>query len=428
MSWRGAACEPCRAGRPGAPAAGLVALLAVLGLLAAACSGPPPVTSTTSSTSTTTTSTTVKTVVTTTRPLPTAYNVGRTTFTWVDSAAGVYTINGADPSAPIPGRVLETEILYPTLNGSAAKENPGAVPATAGGPFPVIAFAHGFDVSPNYYSALLDSWVRAGFIVVAPYFPDQKTATISEVGPETQAGYNDELDMVYEPGDIAFVLQKFIEAESEGLGPLVPGMSRNGDIAVAGQSDGGNVVGALVFGSAYAAARLSLPYHIGAVAILSGAALPYGPSPSYNPYSLPKDNSEYASTSSPPLLQIQSSSDTCNWPYDAAQLFDNLTADPVHLFETLTHASHLEPYTDFRRGNPYQRIVEAVTTEFFELELGWHSSGLSLASVERAASVPGYSSVSTTAPSFPFPPPRSECDLPTPLASKVAHKDSAASG
>ncbi|NNN09190.1 MAG: chlorophyllase, partial [Acidimicrobiaceae bacterium] len=42
----------------------------------------------------------------------------------------------------------------------------------------MIVFAHGYDVSPDIYSALLNSWVRAGFVVVAPFFPDEKASAV----------------------------------------------------------------------------------------------------------------------------------------------------------------------------------------------------------------------------------------------------------
>lgn len=413
-----------RARRKGAPGAlRSLALLCALALLAAACTPASlgrrrfiPPTSRADPTTTTIAPTTVRIPT-----APASYHVGRTVFTWVDTTR--QTVNGPDPAAPIPGRVLETEVLYPTTAGAAGRETAGAVPASAGAPFPVIAFAHGFDVSPPYYAPLLDAWVKAGFIVVAPYFPDQKTSTVSEVGgPQSAVGNIDELDMANEPGDIAFVLQHFYQAVAAGLGPLVPGMARGSTVGLAGQSDGGDVVGGLVFGTAFAAARDAMPARVAAVAILSGASLSFGPT--YDPEASLPPESEYATSSSPPVLQIQSRSDTCNWPGAAAQLFNQLSADPVHLFQTLTHASHLEPYARFDPGNPYLPIVEAVTTEFFELELGWRASRLSLATLERTANVPGYSSISATAPSFPPPPAKDDCSLPAPLAKKVEHNTS----
>ena len=41
-------------------------------------------------------------------------------------------------------------------------------PADASGPWPLIAFAHGYNVTPAYYERLLRVWAAAGYIVAAP--------------------------------------------------------------------------------------------------------------------------------------------------------------------------------------------------------------------------------------------------------------------
>jgi len=57
---------------------------------------------------------------------------------------------------------MQVQILYPTLGAKAPTVLPWARPAYQYGPYPVIVFAHGFDVDPNTYRALLVSWVEAG--------------------------------------------------------------------------------------------------------------------------------------------------------------------------------------------------------------------------------------------------------------------------
>jgi hypothetical protein len=390
----------------------MVTSLVGLCLGTAACAGAPP--PTTAST-TTTSGDTGTTTSSSTAPVASRFNVGITKFDWFDASRA--TVNGAEEGQPIPGRQLETEILYPTLKGSPGNEIPGAVPDTSNGPFPVVAFAHGFDVSPNYYSALLDSWVEAGFIVVAPYFPDESTATISKVGgPDSPVGLVDEEDIVNEPGDIAYVLGQFFSAVAGGEGPLVPGMARTNQVAIAGQSDGANAVAALAFGSAYSSILASMPAPVSAVAILSGEGTIYS-GPTAIPGAATTTNSFSSSASSPPVLQVQSRSDSCNPPADAAALFSTLSAAPVHLFETLKHAAHLQPYTDLIPGpNPYLRVVTAVTIDFFKMEMHWRDAGISLSTLEQAASVPKVSSISTTAPAFPTPKGKLDCELPKALA------------
>src|SRR5437764_796260 len=53
-------------------------------------------------------------------------------------------------------RVLTTSVWYP---------------AAPGGPFPLVVFAHGYNVTPAPYAGLLQSWARAGYVVAAPTLP-----------------------------------------------------------------------------------------------------------------------------------------------------------------------------------------------------------------------------------------------------------------
>lgn len=339
----------------------------------------------------------------TTAARPTSYDVGLTTFHWTDGDETTITAAGGTKD----GRVLTTEVRYPTLSGSATSEKTDAPPATTDGPFPVIVFAHGFDVSPQYYAPLLDAWVRAGFIVVSPLFPDENTATVNaNGGPAAQpAARNLELDEYSEPSDIVFVLKQFDIAAEKGSGKIVAGLADTSDVALAGQSDGADVVAALEFDSHYSSELAALPAKAKAVLVLSGEEW-YG-----------TGNSYAASSSSPPLLQVQSNADTCNGAESAAILFSHLSADPVHLFETLNGAAHLQPYTDLVPGqNPYAPVVEKATTAFLELELGWDDKGLSISSVEAAGTSSGVSSISETVGSFTTAPsadPAVCTDLPT---------------
>lgn len=392
----------------------MAASLLAVALGAAACSSSPATTTTTASTSGDTGTAPSSTAA----PLVSRFNVGITKFHWSDASR--QTVNGADEADPIPGRVLETEILYPTLKGRSGKETAGAVPATSSGPFPVVAFAHGFDVSPNYYAPLLDAWAEAGFIVVAPYFPDENTAALAKVGgPDSAVGKADEADIVNEPGDIAYVLGQFFSAVAAGEGPLVPGMAETNSVAISGQSDGANVAAALAYGTAYASVLSSMPAPVSAVLVLSGQAI-YG-GPTAIPGESSTSNSYKSSASSPPLLQVQSRADTCNLPALAASLFAQLSAAPVHLFETLKGASHLQPYTDLVSGpNPYLPVVIKVTTDFLRLEMHWRDKGVSLGSLEQAARLANVSSISTSAPSFPPANATADCELPEALAHSSA--------
>jgi len=72
-----------------------------------------------------------------------------------------------------------------------------------------VIFAHGYDVTPDTYAALLDAWVEAGFVVVAPVFPDENS-----MRSPLRGGTNTEDDIVNEPGDLAFVTTSVIQASA----------------------------------------------------------------------------------------------------------------------------------------------------------------------------------------------------------------------
>ncbi len=313
---------------------------------------------------------------------PAVYNVGVATFDWKDTSRSTY--NPLSPDSPIPGRVLTTQVRYPTVKGSASAETPNAAPATADGPFPVIVFAHGYDLSPDYYLPLIDTWVHAGFVVVSPIFPDENTVAVNRYGgPDSSGGVAAENDVINEPGDITFVLKQFDLAAEKHSGSVIAGVANTSDVALAGQSDGANVVAALEFGSAFAAERAELKVAPKAVAILSGQSLVTGASPP-NTYS--------SSSTSPPVLQVQSDSDTCNGTQYAANLFGYLGDAPLHLFVYLHGATHLDPYQGV---SPWAPTVEKMTTQYFELELGWNDKSLTAASLE-ATGVTAYSKVLQT--------------------------------
>lgn len=349
--------------------------------------GPPPTTAEPGTTTSTTSA------------FPQSFNVGIWTFYWKDTSRG--TVNPLNPAQPIPGRVLTTEVRYPTLGGSKANETPGARPARAEGPFPVIVFAHGFGLDPIAYAPLLDSWVRDGFVVVSPIFPDESATEVASLGgPSTSGGYTAETDQTNEPADIAYVLKQLGTAVS---GTPVAHIADLSKVALAGQSDGGNVVGALAFGNAYASIWSSIKPAPKAVAILSGQGLEQGPGGT-------TDNTYGSGPTSPALLQVQSITDACNFGPEAFDLFNNIDHGPVHLFETLTNATHLDPYIGVQ---PWAAIVETVTAEFFKVELGWHDRGLSLATVVSAGTVPGTSSMAPpSAATFASSPTQMNCSLP----------------
>jgi dienelactone hydrolase len=223
---------------------------------------------------------------------------------FVDTSRRAHFRNGT--SGP---RVLVTEVRYPTGGN---------------GPFPLIVFAHGFTEIPDAYTRLLDTWVRAGYVVAAPIFPVESAHAPG--GPS-------ESDLVNEPGDISFVISR-LTAASDPLRPLIDAKR----IAVAGQSDGAEAALSAAYDSRYRDRRID------AAVIMSGAALPgfVPPAPG-----------------SPPLLAVQGTSDPLNVPAETTSYF-RLMRRPKFLL-WLVGAVHLPPYTTDDR---WARVVGAATTDF----------------------------------------------------------------
>src|SRR6266851_8303229 len=74
-------------------------------------------------------------------------------------------------------------------------------PTRGRAPFPLIVFGHGFALTPQTYTRLLDTWTRAGYVVAAPAFP---------VESANAPGGPDQSDLGNEPGDISFVIARLV--------------------------------------------------------------------------------------------------------------------------------------------------------------------------------------------------------------------------
>jgi len=317
---------------------------------------------------------------TTTTTFPASFGVGLESFAWTEQGPHAFTVSPTGGERP--GRKLTTQILYPTIAGSGSTGK-NAKPASQYGPFPVIVFAHGFDTLPSTYAPLLDAWVRAGFVVVAPIFPDENARTMAADGGTigNSIGEALESDQRNEPHDIAFVLHQLTTVVNTGASGLLKGALKTSDVAIAGQSDGGNVVAALAYSSAFTRAYASLPVTPKAVAVFSGE-WQLGGEPT-------------VSTKSPALLQIQSDADGCVTPKVALKMYLSLQAPGLqHWFVTLLGADHLGP---FQGQLPWSSVVEAVTTDFFKLELDWQAAGVSAATLHTAATAGNVSAITTRA-------------------------------
>jgi hypothetical protein len=242
----------------------------------------------------------------------------------VVSVIGTTTIDVIDPSRPTvangrrlsSSRHLPTLVRYPALAGGvpAGSEAPAA-PAT--GSWPLVIFAHGYNVTPGTYAHLLHAWAAAGFVVAAPAFP-----------LETAGGPLDENDLNNEPRDISVVITAV-------LGSSLAGHIRSGHIAVTGHSDGAE--------AALGAGFISGDTRIGPVISMAAQGVDGMPHPDIRH----------------PLLVVQGTQDTINPPARSDAVYADAGAPKFYL--RLLGAGHLPPVAD---STPWRPIVEQVSIDF----------------------------------------------------------------
>ncbi len=282
---------------------------------------------------------------------PSSYAVGLRILRLVDRSRTIELPNGT--SEP---RTLYTEVRYPAMGAPGGTDLLGAPAAHSGGPFPLVVFGHGFEVTPALYARLLQSWARAGYVVAAPVFPLENADA---------PGGPDESDLSNQPADMRFVISRML-ADSAGSGPLA-GLIDPAEIAVAGQSDGGDTALAVAYDPTYRDPRVS------AAVILSGAEIPGTGGFTFAP-------------GSPPLLATQGTADTVN-PPSATNAFFDAAQRPKYLL-SLIGAEHLPPYS---YQQPQLAIVEHVTIAFLDGYLKHRDRAL--AQLVSLGSIPGTSSM-----------------------------------
>jgi predicted dienelactone hydrolase len=255
------------------------------------------------------------------------YGVGIETVRLTEPGRTIELPNGAHEP-----RSLVTYVRYPTLGGPRRVDLRGAPAAHARGPFPLIVFGHGFAVTPELYKPILQSWARAGYVVAAPVFPLENA--------DAPGGPN-ESDLVNQPQDMRFVISSMLEASRSSSSKLA-GLINPAQVAVAGQSDGGDTALAVAYDKYFRDPRVK------AAVILSGAEMPG------------VGGFEFQSGEAP-LLATQGTADTVNLPSETQTFFEAARA-PKYLL-SLTGAEHLPPYS---YEQPQLGIVERTTTAFLD--------------------------------------------------------------
>ncbi|MGN6170945.1 MAG: alpha/beta hydrolase family protein [Solirubrobacteraceae bacterium] len=281
------------------------------------------------------------------------FGVGEIVVTYTDHSRQV-TFPGHQP---VPRRLV-TVIRYPAAIGSSRRDVLAAPPARSAGPFPLVVFAEGYDITPAPYARLLQTWAQAGYVVAAPIFP--RTNPAAPGGP-------DESDLVNQPTDMSFVITQMLRGDARRRGILSHLLNPHA-VAVTGQSDGGSTALAAAYNEHY------VDHRIDAAIILSGAMIP-----GVGGYTFPPP--------SPPLLAIQGTGDTVNAPVSTYHYLA-LAPEPKFLL-SLLGAPHLGPYT---KEEPQLGIVERTTTAFLDGYLK-HETG-ALLRMHRVGNVPHLASLS----------------------------------
>lgn len=253
-----------------------------------------------------------------------------------------------------PGRHLPTIVFYPTAGTNLSAESPGAPGLFHS--WPLVVFAHGYNVTPLTYHDLLHHLAQAGFVVAAPSFP-----------LETQGGPLDENDLQNEPADIRFVITQMLGASS-GSG-LLGGMVDGRHIAVVGHSDGGEAALGVAFLPGESDNRIGPVVAMAAQAILNGDKL--SPAPTRHP-----------------LLVVHGTADTIVPPAKGDQVF--ATAPTPKAYLRLFGAGHLPPVAD---NNQWRPVVEATIVDWLDAWFGPPNSTTAAARLGHDANVPGTSSI-----------------------------------
>jgi fermentation-respiration switch protein FrsA (DUF1100 family) len=250
------------------------------------------------------------------------FDVGVLHVTYTDTSRST-DARGDTPASE--SRVIPVTVRYPIAGAASDTETPDA-PAEIGS-FPLVVFAHGFDVSADTYATIEHQLASAGFVVAAPDFPLTSSAL---PGPAIES------DVSNQAADVSFVITSILDA-SEVPAPLF-GVIDPTEVGVVGHSDGGVTAAAVAYNSTVADPR------IGAAVILSGAEARY--------------DGSWFTTASPPLLAIHGTADEVNSFESSTTLFDDATGPKMLV--GVDGGSHLGPFTT----DPVEPEVATLAAEF----------------------------------------------------------------
>ena len=239
------------------------------------------------------------------------------------------------PSGDDPGRdrrMLRTLIVYPAaVNGASA---PVENASPAGGPYPLVLFAHGLGGFPEGYGEILAAVASGGYVVVAPEFP--RSSRFNPGGPD--AG-----DTGSQPGDLSFLIDAVVERAADPQWPLA-GMVDDSQIAAIGHSNGAITVLGISSNTCCRDERVD------AVVAMAGPPAPF--------------EGEYDFTATPPILIIHGTKDPLILYATSPKLFNDISAIKGLLtLEGADHGSWLGQTSDLF-DNVVTTIVDFLAVAF----------------------------------------------------------------
>jgi predicted dienelactone hydrolase len=277
---------------------------------------------------------------TTTAPRPAHYGYAEREDTIVDKSRPT-AANKGYPGAP--DRTIRVKYYFPTEKGDD--------PATAGAPFPLIIWSHGWTAGPEVYQNLERAFASAGFVVAAPAYPLSNSA--SPGGPVVT-------DLGNQPADASFVLDHVLALTKSGW---LEGVVDPVKIGAGGHSLGGFTTYELVYNSACRDDRVKAAVVMSAIAAgCSGT------------------NFKNIDT---PLLAVHGDHDELV-PYDGGQK-SFAEAHSPKFFMTFLGGKHVTE--ELGGTTPGQRALTKAIIGFFNRYLRGEASGLE--QLKAAATQPG---------------------------------------
>jgi dienelactone hydrolase len=274
-----------------------------------------------------------------------SYAVGTRTSTFVD------TTRATSPNGSFAGassRTLPTQFWYPAEGQAGGPPTADATPDRGHGPYPMVLFAHGYDVTPDFYASLLERWAAAGYVVVAPTFP---------ILSGTPGGAS-HVDYERTFADGSFVITQVL-----GLGrddPLA-GLVDPQRVAAAGHSDGEVISFGLGFLQCCRDPRVK------SVIAMAG--------------DLSNANNPHVRDTGTPILHVMETNDEYD-PYPHSIDWDRANLTSPRWMVSL-NSSHVPPYT--QPGDPAFELVSRITIAYLDGTLKGHPQQLDAVSSDVAA-------------------------------------------